>query len=130
MLKWEIYLQNGSSPYNFVEQQPKKQSLMKTLTIFYNSQLVNIFKKYHKNQAEALAWWKNYSKKYTENSILLMKDLKTTGHKYEITCRGIDSLGEEYFKYIHCYSKKEALSIIGCIKELTDKYTITLNKIY
>lgn len=103
---------------------------MKTLTIFYNSQLVNIFKKYHKNQAEALAWWKNYSKKNAEDSILLMKDLKSTGHKYEIACQGIDNWGEEYFKYIHCYSKKEALSIIGCIKELTDKYTITLKKIY
>lgn len=103
---------------------------MKTLTIFYNSQLVNIFKKYHKSQAEALAWWKNYSKKYAEDSLLLMKDLKRTGHKYEVACRGIDSRGEEYFKYIHCYSKKEALSIIGCIKELTDRYTITLKKIY
>ena len=130
MLKREIYLQNGSFSPNFVEQQQKKQGLMKTLTIFYNSQLVNIFKKYHKNQAEALAWWKNYSKKYAEDSILLMKDLKETGHKYEIACRGIDSWGEEYFKYIQCYSKKEALFIIGCIKELTDKYVITLKKMY
>lgn len=130
MLKWEIYLQNGNFPYNFVEQQPKKQSLMKTLTIFYNSQLVNIFKKYHKNQAEALAWWKNYSKKNAEDRILLMRDLKRTGHKYEITCRSTDSWDEEYFKYIHCHSKKEALFIIDRIKELTSKYKITLKKIY
>lgn len=103
---------------------------MKTLTIFYNSQLINIFKKYHKNQTEALAWWKNYSKKYTENSILLMKELKKTGHKYEIACRGIDSWGEEYIKYIHCYSKKEALFITSRIKEYTDKYTITIKRKY
>lgn len=103
---------------------------MKTLTIFYDSHLVNIFKKYHKNQTEALTWWKNRSKKYTNERILLVKDLKRTGHKYEIACRGIDSLGEEYFKYIHCYSKKEAISVISCIKELTDKYVINLKKIY
>lgn len=130
MLKWDIYLQNGSFLYNFVEQQPKKQGHMRTLTIFYNSHLLNIFKKYHKNQAEALAWWKNRSKKYTDEKILLMKDLKRTGHKYEIACRGIDSWGEEYFKYIHCYSKKEAIFVIGCIKEFTDKYLITLKKLY
>lgn len=103
---------------------------MKTLTIFYNSQLTNIFKKYHKNQTEALAWWKNYSKKYSEDSILLMKELKKTGHKYEIACRGIDSWGEEYIKYIHCHSKKEALFITSRIKELTDKYTITIKRKY
>lgn len=103
---------------------------MKTLTIFYDSYLMNIFKKYHKNQAEALAWWNNHSKDYIDGRILLMKDLKRTGHKYEIACRGIGVWGEEYFKYIHCYSKKEAIDIIRCIKELTNKYIITLKKIY
>lgn len=123
-------MQKGIFVRNFVEQQQKKQGYMKTLTIFCDSHLVNIFKKYHKNQAEALAWWKNRSKKYTNERILLMKDLKRTGHKYEIACRDIDSWGEEYFKYIYCYSKKEAIFIIGCIKELTDKYIITLKKLY
>ena len=103
---------------------------MKTLTIFYDSQLVNIFKKYHKNLAEALDWWRNNSKKYTNERILLIKNLKRTGHKYEIACQGTDSWGEKYFKCIHCYSKKEAISIIGRIKELTDKYIITIKKLY
>ena len=103
---------------------------MKTLTIFYDSQLVNIFKKYHKNQAEALAWWENRSKKYTNEKLILIKDLKRTGHKYEIACQGTDSWGMKYFKYIHCYSKKEAIFVIGRIKELTDKYIITLKKLY
>lgn len=103
---------------------------MKTLTIFYDSQLINIFKKYHKNLTEALDWWKDRSKKYTNEKILLIKNLKRTGHKYEITCQGTDSGGEKYFKCIHCYSKKEAISIIGRIKELTDKYIITTKKLY
>ena len=103
---------------------------MKTLTIFYDLDLGNIFNKYHKNQAEALAWWKNRSKEYTNERILLRKDLKRTGHKYEITCQGTDNWGEKYFKYIHCYSKKEAILIIKFIKSLTEKYIITLKKLY
>lgn len=103
---------------------------MKTLTIIYNSRLMSIFRRYHKNQDEALTWWKNYSKKYTEDRILLVKELKRSGHKYEIACRGVDDWGEEYFKYIHCYSKKEATFVIDRIKKLTDRYIITLKKMY
>ena len=98
LAKWEFSIQ-------LCEITTKKQSHMKTLTISYDSHLGNISQKYHKSQAEALAWWKNYNKKYTNERMLLMKNLKRTGHKYEIACRTLDSWGEEYFKYIHCYLK-------------------------
>ena len=103
---------------------------MKTLTIFYNSNFKNIFRRYHKSQAEASAWWKDHSKKFTDERILLMKELKRTGHKYEISCQGIDIWGNKYFKFIHCYSKKEAIFVIEHIKELTDKYIINIKKLY
>lgn len=113
-----------------MEQQQKKQGIMKTLTIFYEEHSAEVFKKYHKNHAEAADWWNKYNKKYKEYRLLLMKDLKRSGHKYEIECQGFDYYGDKYSKYIFCYSKKEAIFVIRTIKKLTDKYIITLKKLY
>ena len=103
---------------------------MKTLIIFYNNHLVNIFKEYHRNQAEAWDWWYKHSKENKEDRVLLIADLKKTGHKYQIEYRDINDYGEKHLKYINCYSKKEAISIIRCIKKLTDRYVITFKKLY
>lgn len=103
---------------------------MKVLTIFYNKYQKNIFKKYHKNENEALTWWNCSSYKDTGYCMLLTTSMKRTGHKYQIEYTSIDSLGYTYTKEISCYSKKTAIFVAEKIKELNNNYLITIKKCY
>jgi hypothetical protein len=131
MLKWDIYLKKGDFIPNFVEQQQKKQSLMKTKfkLLTWNISERRIFSREFKCKDEAIevAQALRY-RRVNSHDIIGIFRTRRTGHRWTLnvwTTKIPQKRG-----YISFYSKKDAIFAIRSIKKYDDTLKINLIKIY
>lgn len=131
MLKWDIYLKKGDFLPNFVEQQQKKQGIMKTkfklLTWNINEGhfLSREFK--YENEAIEAAQALRY-RNVNPHDIIGIFRTRRTGHRWNLNIWTTKIPQKR--EYISFYSKKDAIFAIRRIKEYDDTLKVNLIKIY
>lgn len=88
-----------------------------------------VIAQYFKNEDEAIQRWSSLPIS-DECEIIYLEERKPSGHRYELKFAKYDELGDQYIKYIICFSKKEALYLKNEIEKINQHYVIQIKKLY
>lgn len=102
---------------------------MNTLMVIKHIEKKMVIGKYFNNKYEAITWWKNLP--ISEDcKILYLKERGQSGHRYELLYAECDEEDVLHYKYIICFSKKEALHLKNIIKKIQQHCIIQIKKLY
>ena len=102
---------------------------MNTLMLLKNIELRIVAAQYFKSEDEAIQTWG--SMPFTEDwEIIYLKERKSSGHRYKLTCTKRGKKGNLYSKDIICFSKKEALYLKNKIERVNQDYIIQTKQLY
>lgn len=124
-------MKKGDILRNFVEQQTKKQSLMKTKfkLLTWNIDEGHLFSREFKYENEAVEAAQALEKrKVHPHDVVGILRTKRTGHRWTLNTWSAKIPHKR--EYISFYSKKDAIFAIRAIKEYDDTLKVNLIKIY
>lgn len=94
----------------------QKHRIMKYLVAFTHTELKNVMFLTFRKEEAITKWWQNLPNSF-EFDIICTKELKKSGHRYELECAKFDEKGNIYSKYVCVNSKKEAIFVKNEIKK-------------
>lgn len=102
---------------------------MNTLMLIKHIEKKTVTGKYFNNKYEAISWWRNLP--ISEDcEIIYLKERGQSGHRYELLYAEHNEQGTLHYKFIICFSKKEALHLKNIIKKIGQHYIINIRKLY
>lgn len=97
--------------------------------VFKQNKYRIVLAQYFNSEDEAIQHWSRLPIS-DECEIIYLKERKPSGHRYELTFAKYFGLGDQYIKYIICFSKKEALYLKNKIEKIPQHYVIQIKKLY
>lgn len=84
---------------------------------------------YFKNEDKAIKWWANFP--CSEDWEIIHSDVrKKSGHRYELMYGRFSTEGLLLPKYVICFSKKEAVTLVKKITEANSTFITKIKKLY
>lgn len=103
---------------------------MNTLILTKNIEKKTVSGKYFNNRYEAIAWWKNLPNS-GDYEIIYLKERGPSGHRYDLLFAEYDEETDNlHYRYVICFSKKEAVHLKNIIKRIGEHHIINIRKLY